>query len=57
MKKQIKNILIKTGLALLTIYVTICTVTHFAQEKIIFHPQKLDPGFPFYFAPLKKRDE
>jgi alpha-beta hydrolase superfamily lysophospholipase len=47
MKNRIKKIIIKTGLALLSIYIIICTVTYFAQEKIIFHPQKLDAEYAF----------
>lgn len=35
---------------MLMIYVLICTIVYFAQERIIFHPQKLEANYTFNIA-------
>src|ERR1051325_202065 len=44
-----KKFFIRTFMALCFIYVAICVALYFLQEKIIFHPEKLDHNFKFSF--------
>ena len=45
MKKTIKRILI----ILVVIYLVICELLYMFQEKLIFHPEKVDKGFKFEY--------
>jgi len=46
MKRLLKKILI----TLIGIYILICGLLYFLQEKLIFYPQKLDKNYPFEFG-------
>jgi pimeloyl-ACP methyl ester carboxylesterase len=44
-----KRIFLKLFAFLIVMYVAICTMLFFLQEKLIFHPQKLSSGYTFSF--------
>jgi pimeloyl-ACP methyl ester carboxylesterase len=44
-----KRKLIWTGSVILSLYIILCTTVYFFQEKLIFHPTKLDKNYAFTF--------
>lgn len=44
-----KNILLKLVIVISTVYILLCTGLYFFQEKLIFHPQKLNKSYEFNF--------
>lgn len=46
MKKQLKKIL----LGVVTLYIALCGLLYFFQEKLIFFPQKLEKNYEFNFS-------
>lgn len=48
--KTIKRILTGITATLLVLYVGICTLLWFKQEKLIFHPHPLPQDFKFAYA-------
>ena len=44
-----KKFLLRTLIVLCTVYMGICIALYFLQEKIIFHPEKLESNFKFSF--------
>lgn len=44
-----KRFFIRLFTALLALYVIVCTLLYYFQEKIIFHPHKLEKNYVFHF--------
>jgi len=49
MMKKISKILELSVVTILSLYVIVCVVFYFAQEKFIFYPEKLDKDYIFHF--------
>lgn len=44
-----KAILLKAWVIIVCLYIVVCVLLYFFQEKIIFHPTKLDKDYKFSF--------
>lgn len=44
-----KRFFLKTLAILIALYVLVCVLLYFLQEKLIFFPEQLDASFPFHF--------
>ena len=45
-----KSLFIKVSITLLVLYILLCGLVYFIQEKLIFFPEKLDKDFKFDFG-------
>jgi pimeloyl-ACP methyl ester carboxylesterase len=45
-----KSIFIKVSITLIVLYILLCGLVYFIQEKLIFFPEKLDKDFKFNFG-------
>lgn len=52
---RLKRILLRIAAAAAAVYVVLCVLVYFFQEKLIFLPQKLPDGYAFHFdAPFRE---